>query len=84
VTNAPCARRTLRRWDGTTLELDGFFETVALETVRADGRVMLAYAWDGVPLLPEHGFPLSIYISDRYGMKQPKWIRSIEAMDHGY
>lgn len=29
-----------------------------------------------------HGFPLRIYIPNRYGMKQPKWIESIEAIDH--
>jgi DMSO/TMAO reductase YedYZ molybdopterin-dependent catalytic subunit len=61
---------------------DGFYETVALETIHADERVMLAYAWDGLPLAPEHGFPLRIYIPDRYGMKQPKWIESIEVTDH--
>jgi DMSO/TMAO reductase YedYZ molybdopterin-dependent catalytic subunit len=61
---------------------DGFFEVVALETVKADERVMLAYDWDGVPLLAEHGFPLRIYIPDRYGMKQPKWVESIEVTDH--
>jgi DMSO/TMAO reductase YedYZ molybdopterin-dependent catalytic subunit len=62
---------------------DGFYEVVSLETIRSDERVMLTYAWDGVPLLPEHGFPLRIYIPDLYGMKQPKWIESIEATDHG-
>lgn len=61
---------------------DGFYEVVALETIRADERVMLVYAWDGVPLPMDHGFPLRIYIPDRYGMKQPKWITSIEATDH--
>jgi DMSO/TMAO reductase YedYZ molybdopterin-dependent catalytic subunit len=61
---------------------DGFYEVVSLETIRSDERVMLTYAWDGVPLLPEHGFPLRIYIPDLYGMKQPKWIESIEATDH--
>jgi len=61
--------------------VDGFYETIALETIDSDERVMLAYAWDGVPLLTEHGFPLRIYIPDRYGMKQPKWIVSIEATD---
>ncbi|MDR7422763.1 MAG: molybdopterin-dependent oxidoreductase [Armatimonadota bacterium] len=59
---------------------DGFFEIVALDLIRDDERVMLAYAWDGVPLLPQHGFPLRIYIPDRYGMKQPKWITAIEAI----
>ena len=61
---------------------DGFYEIVALSTITSDERIMLAYAWDDVPLLPEHGFPLRIYIPDLYGMKQPKWILAIEAMDH--
>ena len=61
---------------------DEFYEIVSLETIRSDERVMLTYAWDGVPLLPEHGFPLRIYIPDLYGMKQPKWIESIEVTDH--
>jgi DMSO/TMAO reductase YedYZ molybdopterin-dependent catalytic subunit len=61
---------------------DGFWEVLSLETVRADERVMLAYAWDGLPLLADHGFPLRVYIPDVHGMKQPKWIESIEAMDH--
>ncbi len=60
---------------------DGFFETIALDAINSDERVMLTYAWDGVPLLTAHGFPLRIYIPDRYGMKQPKWIVSIEATD---
>jgi len=60
---------------------DDFYEVVPLETVRSDERVMLTYAWDGVPLPVGHGFPLRIYIPDLYGMKQPKWIESIEATD---
>jgi DMSO/TMAO reductase YedYZ molybdopterin-dependent catalytic subunit len=61
---------------------DGFFETVALDEIRRDARVMLAYDWDGLPLRRDHGFPLRIYIPNRYGMKQPKWIESIEVLDH--
>jgi DMSO/TMAO reductase YedYZ molybdopterin-dependent catalytic subunit len=61
---------------------DRFYEIVALDAIRNDPRVMLAYDWDGVPLTTAHGFPLRIYIPDLYGMKQPKWIRSIEATDH--
>lgn len=60
---------------------DGFHEVVPLATIRSDPRLMLAYAWDGVPLTVGHGFPLRIYIPDLYGMKQPKWITSLEAMD---
>ena len=61
---------------------DGFFEVVSIEAIKADERVMLAYAWDGVPLTREHGFPLRIYIPDVHGMKQPKWITGIEVTDH--
>jgi len=82
-------QRLLPDWrlkpDATHLKIrsaDGFFEVVPLETVKADERLMLTYAWDGAPLLTEHGFPLRIYIPDLYGMKQPKWIESIEATDH--
>jgi hypothetical protein len=64
------------------LSADGFYEIVPLEIVRSDERVMLAYAWDGVPLPTEHGFPLRVYVPDVYGMKQPKWIDSVEATDH--
>ncbi|HEY2499190.1 MAG TPA: molybdopterin-dependent oxidoreductase [Candidatus Angelobacter sp.] len=61
---------------------DQFYEVVSLDAIKADSRIMLTYAWDGVPLPREHGFPLRIYIPDIHGMKQPKWIESIEATDH--
>jgi DMSO/TMAO reductase YedYZ molybdopterin-dependent catalytic subunit len=57
---------------------DGFDETVSLDLIAADERIMLAYDWDGQPLTAEHGFPLRIHIPDLYGMKQPKWITKIE------
>jgi DMSO/TMAO reductase YedYZ molybdopterin-dependent catalytic subunit len=61
---------------------DGFSEVVEVAAIMADERLMLAYAWDGVPLPIEHGFPLRLYVPDRYGMKQPKWIQTIDALDH--
>ena len=59
---------------------DGFHETVALDLIASDPRIMLAYAWDGRPIPFDHGFPLRIWIPDRYGMKQPKWITGIEVI----
>jgi DMSO/TMAO reductase YedYZ molybdopterin-dependent catalytic subunit len=72
------------RDDATHLRLrsaDGFHEVLALELVRADPRVMLCYDWDGLPLPEGHGFPLRLYVPDLYGMKQPKWIVTVEAID---
>ena len=60
---------------------DNFDEYVMLDVLRADERIMFAYEWDDQPLKQKHGFPLRIYIPDRYGMKQPKWIKSIEFVD---
>jgi hypothetical protein len=57
---------------------DGFYETVDLDLIAADERIMLCYAWDGNTLPVDHGFPLRIWLPDRFGMKQPKWITGME------
>ena len=59
---------------------DGFFESVVMQDIM-DPRTLLVYGMNGETLPVEHGFPLRIYIPDRYGMKQPKWITRIEAID---
>jgi DMSO/TMAO reductase YedYZ molybdopterin-dependent catalytic subunit len=60
---------------------DGFYETIDLELIRNDRRIMFCYAWDDKLLPKDHGFPLRIWIPDLYGMKQPKWITGIEVTD---
>ena len=60
--------------------VDGFYESVYQEDMM-DERTLLVYEMNGEPLSPEHGFPLRIYIPNRYGMKQPKWITSMEVLD---
>ena len=56
---------------------DGFDEEIGLDLVENDPRVILCYEWDKQPLTRPHGFPLRVFIPDRYGMKQPKWITNI-------
>lgn len=56
---------------------DGFYEFVSQEDIE-DERTLLVYAMNGEALVYEHGYPLRIYIPNRYGMKQPKWIEHIE------
>ncbi len=60
---------------------DGFYETVALDLIQSDRRIMFCYAWDGNDLPKDHGYPLRIWLPDLYGMKQPKWITAIEVTD---
>jgi DMSO/TMAO reductase YedYZ molybdopterin-dependent catalytic subunit len=59
---------------------DGFYESVIMSDMQ-DDRTLLVYEMNGVPLPIEHGFPLRIYIPNRFGMKQPKWIEKIELLD---
>jgi hypothetical protein len=59
---------------------DGYYESLDLALAH-DPRVMLAFEMNGVPLPAAHGFPLRIYIPDRYGMKQPKWITRLRLVD---
>ena len=59
---------------------DGFYESVTMDDLM-DPRTLLVYGMNGETLPVEHGFPLRIYRPDRYGMKQPKWITRIEAID---
>jgi DMSO/TMAO reductase YedYZ molybdopterin-dependent catalytic subunit len=60
---------------------DGFYETIDLDLINSDRRIMFCYAWDGNLLPFDHGFPLRVWIPDRYGMKQPKWITGIEVAE---
>jgi len=60
---------------------DGFHESLQISLAEMDPQIMLTYDWDGQPLPFDHGFPLRIYIPNRYGMKQPKWITRIEVSD---
>ena len=68
--------------DATALyieSVDGFYETVVMEDMM-DERTLLVYEMNGEPLPAEHGYPLRIYIPNRFGMKQPKWIVRMEAV----
>lgn len=62
------------------LSADGYNESIPLASAM-DERTLLAYATNGEALAPEHGYPLRLYTPDRYGMKNPKWITSIEAIN---
>lgn len=41
-------------------------------------EVLLAYAMNGEPLAPEHGFPLRVVVPGFAGVRSPKWLAGIE------
>jgi sulfane dehydrogenase subunit SoxC len=46
--------------------------------------VMLAYACNGAPLPPQHGFPLRLLVPGWYGMTSVKWLERITVVDEPF
>jgi DMSO/TMAO reductase YedYZ molybdopterin-dependent catalytic subunit len=47
-------------------------------------EVLLAYAMNGAPLLPQHGAPLRLVVPGWYGMASVKWLHRIEVIDRPF
>ncbi len=44
-------------------------------------EVLLAWAVDGEPLAPEHGFPLRVVVPGYAGVRSPKWLAAVTVAD---
>ena len=62
---------------------DGYSDSIPVELAR-DPSVLLAIAQNRRPLTREHGFPCRLRVPPIYGMKNVKWITSIEAVGSDY
>jgi len=57
--------------------------SLSLHDAKRD-EVLLAYAINGRPLPPQHGFPLRLIVPGWYGMTDVKWLRSITVIDEPF
>jgi DMSO/TMAO reductase YedYZ molybdopterin-dependent catalytic subunit len=48
------------------------------------GDALLAYEMNGVPLPPQHGFPLRLVVPGWYGMTSVKWLTRITVLDRPF
>ena len=55
----------------------GYTSNLSLEAMM-DDDVLVAWAKDGEPLTPGHGFPLRLVVPKRYAWKSAKWLRGLE------
>ncbi len=60
--------------------VDGYADSIPLDVAMRDTSIV-AIGLNGRPLPTAHGFPARLLVPGRYGMKQPKWLRSIELVD---
>ena len=56
-----------------------FTTNVPLAALAADDS-LIAWAADGEPLEPDHGWPLRLVVPSRYFWKSAKWLRGIELL----
>ena len=61
---------------------DGYAESLPMSLVQGEPEIFVAYELDGEALPIAHGFPARMLIPGRYGMKGPKWLESINVVDH--
>jgi DMSO/TMAO reductase YedYZ molybdopterin-dependent catalytic subunit len=47
-------------------------------------EVLLAYDMNGMPLPPQHGFPLRLVVPGWYGMTSVKWLSGIEVLNEPF
>lgn len=62
---------------------DGYSDSFPLSRALEDD-VLLATKMNGVPLPPDHGFPARVIVPGIYGMKNVKWLTSLELVNHDY
>jgi DMSO/TMAO reductase YedYZ molybdopterin-dependent catalytic subunit len=60
---------------------DGYKESLPIVDA-IHPATLLAYEMNGEPLPPQHGFPVRLLVPGLFGMKNPKWITAIEAVDY--
>jgi DMSO/TMAO reductase YedYZ molybdopterin-dependent catalytic subunit len=61
-------------------EEQSYARSLPLEDALA-GEAILAYEINGVPLPPQHGFPLRLLVPGWYGMTSVKWLSRITVLD---
>jgi hypothetical protein len=62
---------------------DGYSESLPIvDALQQD--TLLVWEMNGQPLPPAHGFPVRLLVPGLFGMKNPKWITRIEAVDYDF
>ncbi|MBV9581038.1 MAG: molybdopterin-dependent oxidoreductase [Chloroflexi bacterium] len=65
------------------LSIDEFSAGLSTDVVQ-DPETLIVYQMNDEPLPRQHGFPARLLVPGRYGMKNPKWLAGIRAMDQAY
>ncbi|KAJ3334235.1 hypothetical protein HDU93_008083, partial [Gonapodya sp. JEL0774] len=63
----------------------GFERALSKQVVEMlGGDILLAWEHNGMPLQPQHGFPLRLIVPGWYGMASVKWLRQVAFLPHTF
>ncbi len=66
-------------YDVKLTSIDGYTDSIRLEKAM-EADTIVAYLMNGVTIPLDHGYPARLLVPNIYGMKNVKWVRSIECV----
>ncbi|TMC77844.1 MAG: hypothetical protein E6J09_06165 [Chloroflexi bacterium] len=70
-------------YDVVFTSVDGYTDSIPIAKAMED-RTLVAYLMNGKSVPQEHGFPARMLVPNIYGMKNVKWIRTIEVVNYDF
>jgi DMSO/TMAO reductase YedYZ molybdopterin-dependent catalytic subunit len=70
-------------YDVVFTSVDGYADSVPIAKAMED-RTLVAYLMNGKTVPQDHGYPARMLVPNIYGMKNVKWIRSIEVVNYDF
>ncbi len=70
-------------YDVVFTSVDGYTDSIPIAKAMED-RTLVAYLMNGKTLPQDHGYPARMLVPNIYGMKNVKWIRTIEVVNYDF
>ncbi len=70
-------------YDVKLTSIDGYTDSIRIEKAM-ESDTIVAYLMNGVTIPQDHGYPARLLVPNIYGMKNVKWLRSIECVTFDY
>src|SRR5205814_6274117 len=70
-------------YDVVFTSVDGYTDSIPIAKGMED-RTLVAYLMNGKTVPQEHGYPARMLVPNIYGMKNVKWIRTIEVTNYDF
>lgn len=77
------AQPTAQTYKVKLTSVDGYTDSIRIEKAM-EADTIVAYLMNGVTIPQDHGYPARLLVPNIYGMKNVKWLRSIECVTFDY